>query len=68
MKYNNKPITSKKSAHYKNGELEFDYVPKKDFKNVYNENTLILGSVKLKETNKTKCDILSIESNDRIYN
>lgn len=68
MKYNNKPITSKKSKHYKNGELEFDYVPKKDFKNVYNENTLILGSVKLKETNKTKCDILSIESNDRIYN
>lgn len=62
-------IVGDKAKHYKKKELEFDYLPKKEFKKLKKNNNEInvIGSIKLKTTNKTKTDIVIIDSNDRIY-
>jgi hypothetical protein len=60
------------AKRYKNSkkELEFDYIPKKEFEKLEKkQNTTfgVVGSIKLKETNKTKTDNVTIHFNDRMF-
>lgn len=64
MKYYIQAINN--GVHYKKDKLEFDYLKPKKIKELKEKNTniKIIGSIKLKETNKNNVDTLIIQSNN----
>ena len=68
MKYTINQIENNYKKHFKKKYLEFDFIPANKIEKVLNENSIILGSIRLKETNKTNCDLVVVESNNREYN
>ena len=68
-KYSVMDIEESISTHYKKGDIEFDYISPKEFKKIEKkEKPTIIGSIKIKETNKKNCDVISIKSHGKEIN
>ena len=56
------------TKHYHRNNLEFDYIKPKEFEKYAEQyKPIIIGSIKLKTTDKDNIDTVTIKSNDKIF-